>query len=191
MAENEGPTTTTTTDAGTGKGREQGKGAAGTGTGSGTAGVAGAGTNGGAGGAGGGDDLIERLRNENREIKRQAAELRTKAQRLDELEEASKTEQQKANDRAAAAEKAATEATTKLLRYEVAAAKGVPAKLAGRLQGSTREEMEADADDLLATLGTAGAGGQQRRTAGNARDEGGAPGGDMNSWLRGRFRQGA
>lgn len=129
--------------------------------------------------------LIERLRAENKDAKREAAALRAKASKLDEIEEASKTEQQKALDRAAAAEKAANEATTKLLRYEVAAAKGVPAKLAGRLQGTTKEEMEADADDLLATLTAQGAGGQQqRRTAGNAADEGKPAGGDMSSWIR-------
>lgn len=139
--------------------------------------------------AGGGNDdpqaLIERLRAENKDAKREAAALRAKASKLDEIEEASKTEQQKALDRAAAAEKTANEATTKLLRYEVAAAKGVPAKLAGRLQGTTKEEMEADADDLLATLTASGGGQQQqRRTAGNAKDEGQAAGGDMSTWIR-------
>lgn len=38
------------------------------------------------------------------------------------------------------------------LRAEVAAAKQVPASLMGRLQGATKEELEADADALLAAV---------------------------------------
>lgn len=37
-------------------------------------------------------------------------------------------------------------------RYEVAAAAGIPVELVGRLQGSTREELEADAQALAAHL---------------------------------------
>lgn len=37
-------------------------------------------------------------------------------------------------------------------REQVAAAKGIPAELADRLQGSTREELEADADVLICAL---------------------------------------
>ena len=40
------------------------------------------------------------------------------------------------------------------LRNEVALAKGIPAELAGRLQGETEEELAADADKLLALVGT-------------------------------------
>lgn len=40
------------------------------------------------------------------------------------------------------------------LRLQVALDKGMPATLAGRLQGSTREELEADADTLLGLVGT-------------------------------------
>lgn len=74
------------------------------------------------------------------------------AKRLAEIEESQKTEQQKLEDRAVAAEKAAADATEKLLRAEVAIAKGLPAALASRLQGATREEMESDADALLALV---------------------------------------
>lgn len=70
-----------------------------------------------------------------------------KARRLDELEEANKTELQKAADRAAAAEARAAEIEARAMRAEVAAAKGVPVAL---LSGSTVEELEASADALLA-----------------------------------------
>ena len=74
-------------------------------------------------------------------------ELKAKAARLSELEEASKSELQKAQERAEAAEKALAEATATAVRAEVSAAKGVPVAL---LSGDTREALEASADALLA-----------------------------------------
>lgn len=54
------------------------------------------------------------------------------------------------------AEKALKEANEQIAKFErrdlvasVATAKGVPAELSGRLQGTTKEELEADADELL------------------------------------------
>ena len=73
-----------------------------------------------------------------------------KAKRFDALEEASKSELEKAVARAEAAEKAAAEAASKVLRADVAAAKGVPANL---LSGTTQDELEAAADALLAFKG--------------------------------------
>jgi hypothetical protein len=54
-----------------------------------------------------------------------------------------------AEARAAAAEKRLAEIETANLRADVAASKGLPDALVGRLSGSTREELEADADALL------------------------------------------
>lgn len=78
------------------------------------------------------------------------------ARKLAELEEADKTELQRATDRIAAAEKRATDAETKLSRLEVAldsAPEGMALpkvrKLAGRLSGGSREELEADAAELF------------------------------------------
>lgn len=68
------------------------------------------------------------------------------AKRLVEIEEANKTESQKAIDRAEAAEKRAAELEARTTRAEVAAAKGVPVEL---LTGSTTEELEAAADALI------------------------------------------
>lgn len=72
------------------------------------------------------------------------------AKRLAELEEAQKTDAEKAQERLNAAEKRASELELKATRAEVAAAKGVPASL---LSGSTQDEFEAAADALLAFKG--------------------------------------
>ena len=78
-------------------------------------------------------------------------ELREKAKRLDEIEEANKTELQKALDRAEAAEKAASTAESARLRASIAAKHGVPEAL---LSGSTEEALEEAAAALLAFKGT-------------------------------------
>jgi len=77
-------------------------------------------------------------------------ELKKAADRLNEIEEANKTEAEKAAARAEAAEKRASELEAKALRAEVAASKGVPVVL---LTGSTQEELEAAADALIAFRG--------------------------------------
>lgn len=74
-------------------------------------------------------------------------ELEPVAAKAVELEEASKSELQKAQERAEAAEKALADATATAVRAEVAASKGVPVAL---LSGDTREALEASADALLA-----------------------------------------
>lgn len=78
-------------------------------------------------------------------------DLKAKAARLDAIEEQNKTELQKAQERVAAAEKAANEATTLAAKATVAATKGVPMDL---LSGSNKAELEASADALLAFKGT-------------------------------------
>ena len=74
-------------------------------------------------------------------------ELEPVAAKAVELEEASKSELQKAQERAEAAERALADATATAVRAEVAAAKGVPVAL---LSGDTRDALEASADALLA-----------------------------------------
>lgn len=73
------------------------------------------------------------------------------AEKLFEIEEASKTADQKAAERLAIAEKRAVELEQKADRAEVAAEKGIPI---GLIHGSTRAEMEAAADALIAFKGT-------------------------------------
>jgi len=72
--------------------------------------------------------------------------------RLQEFEDRDKSEAQKLAERADAAERRATELETKALRLEVAAEKGLTPAQAKRLVGSTREELESDADELLETF---------------------------------------
>ena len=71
------------------------------------------------------------------------------AKKVQEFEDRDKSEQEKAEQRAAEAEKKAEEAEHKLLRLQVAADKKLPPELAARLAGSTKTELEADADELL------------------------------------------
>lgn len=77
-------------------------------------------------------------------------DLKAKAEKFAEWENAQKTEAQKAQERLEAAEKRAAELELKATRAEVAAAKGVPVEL---LSGGTQEELEAAADALIAFRG--------------------------------------
>lgn len=104
------------------------------------------------------------------------------SRQLQEFQDRDKTDAQKLTDAKTAAEKTAADAQARLMRYEVAAAKKLPAEWAARLQGSTQEDLEADADALMQALGT-----QQQRQApsydGGVRT--GAPATtDMNSLIR-------
>lgn len=69
------------------------------------------------------------------------------AAELAKIREGEKTELQKANERAADAEKRAAKAEFNSLRNKVATAKGVPAS---SLTGSTEDELNASADELIA-----------------------------------------
>lgn len=71
-----------------------------------------------------------------------------------EVEDSQKTAEQKAADDLAEARRSAESATAQALRYEVAAEKGLDIKLASRLTGATREELEADADVLMTLIPT-------------------------------------
>lgn len=72
--------------------------------------------------------------------------------KLKEIEDKDKSESVKATERAEAAEKRAQEAELRAMRLEVATAKGLSAAHAKRLSGSTKEELEADADDFLESI---------------------------------------
>jgi hypothetical protein len=78
--------------------------------------------------------------------------LRPAAQKLADLEEAQKSELEKAQARAEAAEKKALETELTALRASVALEKGLSPSQAKRLVGASREDLEADADELLADL---------------------------------------
>jgi hypothetical protein len=88
---------------------------------------------------------------------RRAAEkaLGERDKRLKEIEDADKTASQVAQEAAMAAEKRAETAEAKALRLEVGGAKGLTPSQAARLVGGTREELEVDADELLASFAPA------------------------------------
>lgn len=98
---------------------------------------------------------IRKANSENQGLRARMKELEEKANKFDELENANKSEQQRATEAREAAEKRAIAAEQRALRLEIAAEKGLSPAQAKRLVGSSREELEADADELLETFGTA------------------------------------
>ena len=97
----------------------------------------------------GGKKALDAERREKRAAEKRANEAEA---RLKEIEDRDKSEAQKLADRADAAERRAAELEARTLRLEVAAEKGLTPGQAKRLVGKTREEIEADADDLLETF---------------------------------------
>lgn len=114
------------------------------------------------------------------------------ATRLAELENAQKTETQKLAERAEAAERKAADAELRSLRAEIAAEKGLTPGQAKRLQGATRDELAADADELLKDFGPAKPAADPRRPVESLKSgalPASAPQGvDMNAWMRGKAR---
>ena len=90
---------------------------------------------------------------EARKWEERAKENKTAATKLAEIEEAQKTEQQKLEERAAKAEKLAADNAADAIRARVALEKKLTPSQEKRLVGTTREELLADADVLLADLG--------------------------------------
>ncbi|MFI2664872.1 hypothetical protein [Micromonospora carbonacea] len=100
------------------------------------------------------------------EVKRALSKANKEAEtlrlKLKEYEDRDKTEAEKAAERLTAAEQRAEQAELRALRLEVAGEKGLTPAQAKRLVGATREELEADADDILATF-PAGSAAPERR----------------------------
>lgn len=69
-----------------------------------------------------------------------------------EYESSQKSDHEKLAEKLAQAEATASAATSKLLRYEVAANKGIPADAIELLSGSNQDELEAAAEKLLALI---------------------------------------
>lgn len=78
------------------------------------------------------------------------SELEPKAKQFETLEAASKSELERAQEQAQALQQELASTQRQALVASVALDKGLPANLARRLQGDTRDDLEADADDLLA-----------------------------------------
>lgn len=72
--------------------------------------------------------------------------------KLKEFEDRDKSELERLTERAEAAERAAAATELKALRLEVAAEQGLTPAQAKRLVGETREDLESDAKELLATF---------------------------------------
>ncbi len=90
------------------------------------------------------------------EVKRALSKANKEAEtlrlRLREFEDRDKTDAQKLQEERDALRAERDALTLQQLRREVADEKGLTAAQARRLVGSTREEIEADADDLIATF---------------------------------------
>jgi hypothetical protein len=111
-------------------------------------------------------------------------DVKAKAAEFDKIAEGQKTEAQKAAERADKAEREAAEHKGALLRLRVATSKGLPPDLSDRLRGDSEDELNADADRLLALVG-----GQQQQPFDHGPRQT-APANDMNSLiLRGLTRR--
>ncbi len=95
---------------------------------------------------------LEKWKSLARKNEQRAKENATAAQKLAEIEDANKSELEKLSERAAAAEARAAQIELAATRNEIALEKGLTPSQAKRLVGATREELSADADDLLADL---------------------------------------
>jgi hypothetical protein len=126
-------------------------------------------------------DVNTLLASEKRKLQEKYAgfdDIKAKASKLDELEQASKTELERLTDTATQAATRAQQAELTALKYEVAAEKGIDLKHAHRLVGSNRKELEADAATLAGDFPAGVPGippGANRQPAG---------GDDMNSIIR-------
>jgi len=78
--------------------------------------------------------------------------LKEKAEKYDELKAKDKSEIEKATERATAAESKLASETLRADRAEIALEKGLTLTQAKRLVGTTRAELEADADQLVKDL---------------------------------------
>jgi len=85
------------------------------------------------------------------------------AKKLAEIEDANKSDIERAAATTKAAEDRAVAAELRAMRLEVAASKGLTPAQAKRLVGTTVEELEADADELLDTFKPAGDGEQSSK----------------------------
>lgn len=101
---------------------------------------------------------------------------------LADIEAAKLSDLERAQQEAQQAAKRAEEAELRAMRIEVAAAKGLTPSQAKRLVGSSREELEADADEIIADFGSRPQVTAQSTGAGAVGPP--AESDDPNSWLR-------
>jgi chromosome segregation ATPase len=101
------------------------------------------------------DKMKAALEKANAEAMKYRLDVKAKDDELSKLQEAqdsSKSEMDKVREQIESLESRAEKAEREALVAQVAQAKKLPAALAGRLTGSSREELEADADSLIEAL---------------------------------------
>jgi hypothetical protein len=100
-------------------------------------------------------DAVKRALEAERKAARDAAKRAEAAEaKVREFEEQGKSELEKATGKVQSLTNETKDLATENLKLRIALAKSVPAELIDRLQGSTKEELEADADKLLSLVGT-------------------------------------
>lgn len=99
-----------------------------------------------------GKRALEAERKARRDAEARLKELEPIADEARKKAEGEKSELTKAQEALVSERDARTKAETALLRYEVGAEKGVPMKLVRFLHGTTKEEVEASADALMAEV---------------------------------------
>jgi len=118
-----------------------------------------------------------------KEIRAEAARYRTSAKeladRLKEFEDRDKSDLEKLTDTATTAEQRAAKAEARLARIDVCHEVGLDPKHAGRLQGSTPEELKQDAEEFRKALG-----GEARVAFDGGAREKSAPTGGMDAVIR-------
>lgn len=119
----------------------------------------------------------EDIANMEKALKKANKEAETFRLKLKEIEDRDKSDTEKLTERTRELESNLTSAQATALRYEIALDKGIPKSIASRLQGATREEMEADADELLKTIG--GSGKKSPSFDGGAKDKDAPSGGSF------------
>lgn len=112
-------------------------------------------------------------------------DLKSKASKLDELEEKNKTELQRIAEERDAAVKERDGLKVAQLKIDVGVEKGLTPAQAKRLVGSTKEELEADAEAFLSDIGSRAAGGPRRDPK---KLQSGSKGSDDGSALTGKER---
>lgn len=96
-----------------------------------------------------GEEYVKQLRKESASAR---TTLSTVQAELDALKDRDKTDTQRLTDRAAESEKRAGAAETQLIRYEVAALRGLDLKMVNAIAGTTRDEIEANAAVIAESL---------------------------------------
>lgn len=112
-------------------------------------------------------------------------DLREKASRFDELEEAGRTDLERATTERDQLKTELTTSQVENLRLRVALEKKLPVELIDRLKGSSEEEFKADADALLQLVKPA----EEKPPSFDGGARSSAPASDMNTFIRSGARR--